>query len=179
MIRIVSRTVPDSPGFLVRAGQRLRSAAATVRRGHAPDNPESAVPAVPDRTYRLSSLSGATLSVKCPPWCTYDHTGHVAENAWHEAEAVQFIGPGDFYGHFDNGEPYDVMWACISAQPDDETGEYGRPYIYFDTLGCGQGGRLDVAGADKVLADLRAYTARLQQMRDQLAEITRTEGEQQ
>lgn len=131
-----------------------------------------------DRTFRLRTLTGATLSVSCPPWCSEPHEGSIAENIWHEAEAVAFVGPGDYFGHFDDGEPYEVMWACISAEPDDRTGEYGRPYVYFDTQGQATGARLDVPALDAVLGDLRTYVDRLQQMRDRLAKIIQDGGEQ-
>ncbi|MFJ4339398.1 DUF6907 domain-containing protein [Streptomyces sp. NPDC088915] len=126
-----------------------------------------------DRLIRMALPNGGTLSVKCPPWCTQPHKENdYAHWAWHEAPAIAFTGPGDYYGHFDDGEPYEVMWACLAAQPDDTTGDYGQPYIYFDTLSAGAGGRLDVAQADAYLTELRTYVDRLQQMRDRLAEIT-------
>ncbi|MFJ3093591.1 DUF6907 domain-containing protein [Streptomyces hydrogenans] len=126
-----------------------------------------------DRVIHMRQLNGGSLSVKCPPWCTQAHQENdTADHAWHEAPAVSFTGPGDYYGHFDMNEPQEVMWACLSAEPDDTTGDYGQPYIYFDTLSSGQGARLNVAQADAYLADLRTYVNRLQQMRDRLAAIT-------
>jgi len=132
-----------------------------------------------DRLFTMPRRTGGTLAVQCPPWCSQRHSPKdYVEWAWHEGPAIEFTGPGDYYEHFDGGEPYEVMWACIAAEPDHTTGTYGRPYIYFDTLSAGQGGRLDVEQADALIADLRTYTDRLQQLRDHLAQITDTQGEQ-
>ncbi|MGA5599857.1 DUF6907 domain-containing protein [Streptomyces griseoincarnatus] len=124
-----------------------------------------------DRTHYLPSYNGGTVAVSCPPWCTLPHTVGAAEDANHQGPAVAFTGPGDCTGYFDGGEPYEVLYAAISADP-----QGGRPYVYFDTQGEATGARLDVAALDVVLGDLRTYVDRLQQMRDRLAQIT--EGEQ-
>lgn len=131
-----------------------------------------------DELYSMRTRTGSFLAVQCPPWCTQQHDGDQhADSIWHEAPAIAFVGPGDYLGYADDGQPYEVMWACISAQPNDEDGTYGRPYLFFDTLGAGTGARLDVDQADAVLRHLRQYTDRLQQMRDQLARIVKAEGE--
>ncbi|MDX2703961.1 hypothetical protein PV350_13975 [Streptomyces sp. PA03-6a] len=128
------------------------------------------------RQYSMIKLTGAPIAVTCPSWCTTPHgDGEIAENTWHEGPSILFVGPGDFYEYFDGGEPYEVMWAAISAEPNDADGSHGQPYIYFDTQGQATGARLDVAQADAVLRDLRQYVDRLQQMRDRLAQIN--EGE--
>ncbi|MFF9215498.1 DUF6907 domain-containing protein [Streptomyces viridosporus] len=124
-----------------------------------------------DRTFNLPSRNGGTMAVSCPPWCTMPHTTEAAEDAHHQGPTVAFTGPGDSTGYFDGGEPYEVLFAAISADP-----AGGEPYVYFDTQGEATGARLDVAGLDAVLSDLRTYVDRLQQMRDRLAQIT--EGEQ-
>lgn len=126
-----------------------------------------------ERTFRLPSWNGGTLAVHCPPWCTMPHTVGAAEDSHHQGPTVAFTGPGDWTGYFDGGEPYEVLYAAISA---DALG--GRPYVYFDTHGEATGARLDVAGLDAVLGDLRTYVDRLQQMRDRLAQIIDDQGEQ-
>ncbi|MDJ1131779.1 DUF6907 domain-containing protein [Streptomyces iconiensis] len=128
-----------------------------------------------NQTFPGRTLSGRTVTVACPPWCTFPHHEWVDTWAFHETDSAVFIGPADHSG-FDGGKPYDALWACVSAEAH-EDGGYGRPYLHFDTIGAGAGGRLDVAQTDALLAELRRYTGRLQQLRDQLAKIT-TEGEQ-
>ncbi|MFC8866372.1 DUF6907 domain-containing protein [Streptomyces sp. NPDC057148] len=124
-----------------------------------------------DRTHHRPSCNGGTVAITCPPWCTLPHTADAAEDAHHQGPTVAFTGPGDDTGHFDGGQPYEVLFAAISADP-----QGGRPYVYFDTQGEATGARLDVTGLDAVLADLRTYVDRLQQMRDRLAQLT--EGDQ-
>ncbi|MEU3413758.1 hypothetical protein ABZ760_21225 [Streptomyces sp. NPDC006658] len=124
-----------------------------------------------DRIQHLPSRHGGTVAVTCPAWCTLPHERQAAEDAHHQGPTIAFTGPGDFTGYFDGGEPYEVLFAAICADP-----EGGRPYVYFDTQSEATGARLDVAGLDAVLGDLRTYVDRLQQIRDRLAQIT--QGEQ-
>lgn len=126
------------------------------------------------RTIRMDRLAGGVLPVQCPTWCVEQHQpGHLAEHIWHQGPEIRFEGPGD---HYWQDGPYGVLAACVSAEPDDVTGGYGRPYLAFDTLAVGQAARLDVEQADVVIAQLRLYTDRLQQMRDRLAAITASTG---
>ncbi|MFE0844920.1 DUF6907 domain-containing protein [Streptomyces rochei] len=102
-------------------------------------------------------------SGQCPPWCTI--ADHRPDDDHHEGVSIAFVGPGDDTGYFDDGEPYEVLWAALASRGD------GPPHIYFDTQGQATGAHLDLAQTDALLADLHQYTARLQQMRNRLAEI--------
>ncbi|MGJ5897981.1 DUF6907 domain-containing protein [Streptomyces niveiscabiei] len=107
-----------------------------------------------------------TAAPVCPSWCTFAEHHNDTE---HQGAGIAFTGPGDETGHFDDGEPYEVLWAAIDStdgQP---------PRIYFDTQGLAAGTRLDVAAADTVLAGLRLYVARFEQLRNQLAKLTKGE----
>lgn len=117
----------------------------------------------------MRTVEGQAVAVHCPPWCTQDHRSDgIADHVWHEGPAIALDGPGD---HFGQDGPYRVLWACLSAEPDDRTGEYGMPYICLDVLDAGQSARLDVAAADAVIGELRLYVDRLQQLRDRLAAV--------
>ncbi|MCM1941599.1 hypothetical protein NC239_25690 [Streptomyces sp. G3] len=103
-------------------------------------------------------------SGQCPAWCAaVDHLN----DPGHQGPSILLTAPGDETGFYDDGEPYPLLWAALVR----ESGQPTR--IYLDALGDASGGgsHLDVAGVDAVLADLRLYTARLQQMRNRLAEI--------
>ncbi|MEU9641504.1 hypothetical protein [Streptomyces sp. NPDC048188] len=118
---------------------------------------------------KIQAADMAAPSGVCPPWCTA--INHLNDDV-HQGAPIQLTVPGDETGTYDDGEPYALLWAalvCRDGQP---------PRIYLDALGDASGGgtRLDVAGVDAVLADLRLYADRLQQMRNHLAQIT--EGEQ-
>lgn len=108
----------------------------------------------------------------CAPWCIRHGSPNGCD--WCESEPIALSGPGDHYAEVP--EQYEVMWACLSEAPDDElrAGASADPYIYFDTLSTGQGDRLDVAAVDELLGNLTGYVARLQAMRDRLAELTET-----
>lgn len=110
-----------------------------------------------------------TVAGSCPPWCTI--AVHRADDPHHQGLPIVFTGPGDESGYFDQGEPYEVLWAALTDGAD------GPPQIYLDTLDVAAGAHLDLAGADEVLRNLRCYVARFEQLRNQLAELT-TAGEQ-
>ncbi|MDX3400074.1 DUF6907 domain-containing protein [Streptomyces sp. ME01-18h] len=118
---------------------------------------------------KTRAINTAPPSGVCPPWCTaIDHLN----DAVHQGAPIALTAPGDETGAYDDGEPYALLWAALVCNE-------GQPTrVYLDALGDASGGgtRLDVAGVDAVLADLRLYADRLQQMRDHLAQIT--EGEQ-
>ncbi|MGW3186332.1 DUF6907 domain-containing protein [Streptomyces ardesiacus] len=113
---------------------------------------------------------GGQTSGQCPPWCTVHPIGRATreDDCFHEGPDIVLNAPGD---HFWQDGPYEVLRANISSEDDEETQGPGRPYICFDTLDVGQAARLDVAAADAVIADLRQYADRLEQMRNRLAEI--------
>lgn len=154
---------------------------------------------IPYRLIKTPTLDGRTVDMLCPSFCTEDHgvkaevgeaatvqtpardedgkPGHVYDHVWHCGPSFKLNGPGDMFCQDDpQHRVYPVLHASLSAEPLDD-GTFGQPYIYLDTLDAGQGGRLDVEHADQLIRDLKVYTARLQDLRDQLARLT-GEGEQ-
>ncbi|MER7974947.1 hypothetical protein ABTX35_39085 [Streptomyces sp. NPDC096080] len=111
------------------------------------------------------AIRTAAPSTACPSWCTaIDHLN----DDGHQGAPIVLSVPGDETGYYDDGEPYEVLWAAIVR-------ESGAPTrIYLDALGDASGGgtNLDLAAADAVLADLKLYVARFEQLRDHLAAIT-------
>ncbi|MEU9557366.1 DUF6907 domain-containing protein [Streptomyces fumanus] len=105
----------------------------------------------------------------CPPWCVIDH----ARDAYSDPEDRFHYGPDLLLkppaGSHPDNDPLPVLRAklflpevprekdpaCIMVDHGDVYGPYAQ---------------LDVEKADQMIRDLKAFTARLQQMRDQLAE---------
>jgi hypothetical protein len=107
----------------------------------------------------------------CPAWCVRYKSETGCD--WCESTPIAFHGPGDMYD--EKPEPVEVLWAAISEVPTEDVlnhGEDPTPYIYFDTLGAGQGSRMNVAETDAVIRRLSRYVGGLKVMRDQLAALT-------
>lgn len=147
---------------------------------------------IPYRLIRTQHTLGHAVDMQCPAFCTLTHgvpvpaalrgtaePGHFYDHEWHEGPSFELVAPGDHYWReapfcTEADRVYPVLNARLSAEPLDD-GTFGTPYIYLDTLNAAQGGHLDVEGADQLIRDLKVYTARLQALRDQLADLT--EGE--
>jgi hypothetical protein len=106
------------------------------------------------------------VAPKCPPWCVIDHSDDTMS-----ALMGDFIHRSDFAWLRPDGSrsgdegPWEVAAQLVSS---DEDGT--APAVAVD-LGdtIGPYAELTVETADQFLRDLKTFTARVQQMRDQLA----------
>ncbi|WNI15232.1 DUF6907 domain-containing protein [Actinacidiphila sp. ITFR-21] len=148
---------------------------------------------IPYRLVRTRHTLGHEVDMQCPAFCTQTHgtpvpgallgtaePGHFYDHEWHTGPSFQLVAPGDHYWDSadfctEEDRVYPVLHTELSAEPLDD-GTFGTPFIYVDTLNAGQGAWLDVAETDQLIRDLKIYTARLQELRDQLAELTEEES---
>jgi hypothetical protein len=104
--------------------------------------------------------TAAEESIECPEWCVEDHSGDHPADVLHRSARVSVVPPS-LPGHRRMPQMVAHLVAASCGQPprisvdlDDRMDEYTE---------------LDVAGADAFLAELRAYTAKIQALRDRLA----------
>lgn len=116
-----------------------------------------------------NATAGRTASAArpfaCPPWCVVDHGDTPTEDVFHRSEFAWLRPDGSLSG--DEG-PWEV--AAQLVVPEDAGLE---PTIAVD-LGesLGPYAELTLETADQFIRDLKVFTARVQQMRDQLAAAT-------
>jgi hypothetical protein len=107
------------------------------------------------------------LPFVCPSWCVIDHDsdamGIVMDDVIHRSDFSWLRPDGSLSG--DEG-PWEVAAQLVMPEEDGE-----QPTIAVD-LGDSLGpyAELTVETADQFIRDLKTFTARVQQMRDQLAE---------
>lgn len=113
----------------------------------------------PARASRLAS---------CPSWCVLDHRGDHPDDYFHRgASAAVSVPDGTAHAVGSSGPPHlDAHLVLpVSVEEPDE-----RPCITVDAGDLfGAYAELDVEHADQFIDDLKWFTARMQQMRDQLA----------
>lgn len=107
-------------------------------------------------------IPSAPQPFTCPEWCVVDHGEDVPEDVFHRSDFTWLRPDGSLSG--DEG-PWEVAAQLVVPEAADE-----EPTIAVD-LGesLGSYAELTVETADQFIRDLKVFTARVQQMRDQLA----------
>lgn len=112
--------------------------------------------------------AGAGRVESCPPWCIGGHDLDHPDDVFHRGEFLKLKAPEGSGPRKGDQLPAlcaqlvmpevaeDDDPACIVVDHNDVYGPYAQ---------------LDVAKADQMIRDLKVYTARLQEMRDQLAAL--------
>ncbi|MEV7032717.1 hypothetical protein AB0N99_21190 [Streptomyces sp. NPDC093272] len=104
----------------------------------------------------------------CPPWCVLDHRGDWVGDLFHRGADASASVPSDTaYAVGSSGAPHlnaHLVLPEMDEHPD------APPQITVDAGDLfGAYAELDVERADQFIRDLKMFTARVQQMRDQLA----------
>jgi len=118
----------------------------------------------------VTAVQSDHRSVTCPSWCDGDHNPDGFGNFIHRGQTV-LVGPPDSAAKptskVKSETPLLTAHVMLPAGPDfDEE----PPAIVVDNADLwGPYAELTLAEADQFLRDLKTFTARVQQMRDQLA----------
>lgn len=109
-------------------------------------------------------MGSAPRPFTCPSWCVVDHAGEAPEDVFHRGERAWLKPDGSRSG----GEGPWVLEAHVVVAE----GEPGDAAVVVDLskVTAGPYAELTVETADQFIRDLKTFTARVQQMRDQLAE---------
>lgn len=104
------------------------------------------------------------LPFVCPSWCVVDHEGEAPEDVFHRSERTWLKPDGSRSG--DEG-PWELEAHLVVAegQPED-----AAVVVDLSEASLGPYSELTVETADQFIRDLKTFTARVQQLRDQLAE---------
>lgn len=110
-------------------------------------------------------IANALRSEECPSWCVRDHSNDDPENVFHRSDFSWLRPDGALSG---NQGPWELAAQLVLPQADTESAtlvvDLGDAFGPF--------AELTVATADQFIRDLKTFTARVQQMRDQLAAWT-------
>lgn len=108
----------------------------------------------------------------CPSWCTGDHAIDPPEDFFHRSLIATVAAPES--ASFSVGTLGLPRFEAHLVLPEGPEGSDEPPQITVDTGDVfGPYAELDVEHADQFIRDLKTFTARMQQMRDQLAAIQR------
>lgn len=118
----------------------------------------------------MSITAGRTASAPrpftCPPWCVIDHGDAPVEDVFHRSAAAWLKPNAERSGHPGRWE---LAAHIVTAEaPEDDL---DVPLLVIDTQD-GPGGahvELDVEQVEEFIRQGKAFLARVQQMRDQLA----------
>ncbi|WP_275559608.1 hypothetical protein [Streptomyces sp. 5-6(2022)] len=102
----------------------------------------------------------------CPPWCTGGHDSNIPEDVFHRSASVSLRPPSGSLPDRPSPSPRLSAYLMLPEVPEDDDpaciildhGDVYGPYA-----------QLDVEYADQMIRDLKTFTARMQQLRDQLA----------
>lgn len=104
----------------------------------------------------------------CPAWCVIDHTGDWADDLFHRGpNAVASVPESSAHSVGSSGAPHlnaHLVLPEMASEPD-------APAIVTVDAGdmFGAYAEMDLEQTDQFIRDLKTFTARVQQMRDQLA----------
>lgn len=116
-----------------------------------------------------TKTAGRTASAprleSCPEWCVIDHGDDPIDDIFHRGDYAQ-VGVPEGQVHLSNKDLKLNVSLCLPEVP--EPGDEGG-FLVVD-LGdpWGPYAELDAEHADQFIRDLKTFTARVQQMRDQL-----------
>lgn len=106
----------------------------------------------------------------CPDWCVLDHTGDWVDDLFHRGPSVVISVPEDAaYAVGSSGAPHLDAHLVLPQLREDPDGPAQITVDAGDLFGAYA--ELDVAHTDQFIRDLKAFTARMEQLRDQLAAI--------
>lgn len=110
-----------------------------------------------------------TTTATCPAWCTRDHAIDSPEDFFHRSHIAKLAAPesASFATDGEGGPRFEAHLVL----PEGPEGGDEPPQITVDADVFGPYAELDVEHADQFIRDLKTFTARMQQMRDQLAAI--------
>lgn len=111
-------------------------------------------------------IASAPWSGTCPPWCVIDHEGDIPADVFHRSEYAWLKPNAERSGHPGRWEL--VAHVVTPEVPEDDL---DVPLLVVETQ-AGVGGpyvELDVEQVEEFIRQGKAFLARVQQMRDQLA----------
>lgn len=108
-----------------------------------------------------------TQTVMCPAWCVGSHAIDPPDDIFHRSHMATLSAPegASFAADGEGGPRFEAHLVLPEGDGEPsqitvDTGDVFGPYA-----------ELDVEHADQFIRDLKTFTARMQQMRDQLATI--------
>lgn len=115
-------------------------------------------------------MTAAQRAIVCPPWCVVDHADDKPGDAFHHSAHASIVPPAEAGTTELAGAFVELLHAVLVVGDDPEV----PPVILLDFMGHATNGvDLDLAGTDEMLAEVDRYRARLQDLRDRLAEASR------
>ncbi|MFF0746590.1 DUF6907 domain-containing protein [Streptomyces sp. NPDC004111] len=106
-------------------------------------------------------------TVTCPAWCVEDHGYYFPEDVFHRSAAARLTPDGSRSGR-------SGPWQLVAHVVVPEVAQDGEPgLLVIDTQAgvCGPSVELAAEQVDEFIRQSKAFLARVEQMRDQLASI--------
>lgn len=120
-------------------------------------------------TSTAGRIANAPWVGQCPSWCVIDHAGDIPEDVFHRSAFAVLAPNGDRSG-------WEGPWELHAHIVVPETGQGDDPgLLVIDTQAetAGPSVELDVTQVDEFIRQHKVFLARVEQMRDQLAETVK------
>ncbi|MFI6468747.1 DUF6907 domain-containing protein [Streptomyces sp. NPDC050516] len=110
----------------------------------------------------------STKTLTCPDWCVVEHGNDPPDDVFHRGGCAQTRLPENLI-RLSSDDLKLVARLCLPEAP--EPGDEGGFVVVDRGDLFGPYAELDIEHTDQFIRDLKAFTARVQQMRDQLAAV--------